>query len=137
MVHLLDLDNDIFSLLFALLNTPALCALASSSRQGFQLVTSALVKTIKLSRGPQQVLAFSEFTLKNFIYQFESAVYSLPPKDYLEGYRQDSDVDQSALFTRTLVEVFDGAVNLTHLAFDRCTDLIIGAEPRTADIICP
>lgn len=143
MVHLLDLDNDISSLLLPLLNTPALCALASSSWQGFHLAAPALVRTIKLYRGPQQVLAFCEFTLKHHLSShiisfsiFESATYSQPLNDYLRGYLRNSDTDESALFAFTLAEVLEGAVNLKHLAFHKCADLIIKSEQRIADIIC-
>ncbi|KAF8964669.1 hypothetical protein BDZ97DRAFT_1815007 [Flammula alnicola] len=143
MVHIFDLDSDIYSLLFALLNASSLRALASSSRKWFQLTAPALVRTVNLSCSPHQVLEFCNFSLKYRMCTHiisltlsASAVYSQPPKNYLKGYVRGSDIAETALFANALMEVLEGAVNLTHLAFEGCTDVLTENESHIADIIC-
>ncbi|KAF8964671.1 hypothetical protein BDZ97DRAFT_1815012 [Flammula alnicola] len=143
MVHVFDLDSDIYSLLFALLNASSLRALASSSRKWFQLTAPALVRTVKLSCSPHQVLEFCNFSLKYRLCPHiisltlsASAVYSQPPKNYIKGYVRSIDIAETALFANALAEVLEGAVNLTHLAFEDCTAVLIENESHIADIIC-
>ncbi|KDR81858.1 hypothetical protein GALMADRAFT_135253 [Galerina marginata CBS 339.88] len=143
MVSLLDLDDDISSTIFTLLNVYALRAMAGTSRTGFQLASRALVRTVKLSRNPEQVVAFCEFCLKHHlcphIIDFtlsQSAVYSQPPIDPTKGYQRDADTAESALFASALADVLDAAVNLAHLAFRNCTAVLIESEPRIPSIIC-
>ncbi|KAF8955394.1 hypothetical protein BDZ97DRAFT_1858208, partial [Flammula alnicola] len=143
MVHVSELDSDIYSLLFALLNASSLRALAFSSRKWFQLTVPELVRTVNLSRSPRQILEFCNFCLKYRLCPYiislnlsASAVYSQPPKNYLKGYVRGIDIAETALFADALVEVLEGAVNLTHLAFEDCTAVLIESESRIADIIC-
>ncbi|KAF8902260.1 hypothetical protein CPB84DRAFT_1776327 [Gymnopilus junonius] len=117
-LQLSDLGNDILPLIFCFLKTPDLRCI-----------------TLLSQKCPQQVLDFCNFSLKYNLCARITA-HPAPPVNFFKGYIRGNDVAQTELFAIPLTEVLTGATNLAHLAFQDCTDLIVGREPFIANIIC-
>ncbi|KAF8877731.1 hypothetical protein CPB84DRAFT_1794686, partial [Gymnopilus junonius] len=139
--NLFDLDNDSFLSI-------CLRAVSSLSRNGFRMISPALVRRVNLARSPQQVLDFCAFCLKHGlcprIISFsvsESAIQSHNPLNDLttnrnstpdsghQIYREDNSEVASAL-----TKVLKLSTNLAHLTFNNCTDLLLEGEPHIADL---
>ncbi|KAF8877733.1 hypothetical protein CPB84DRAFT_356286 [Gymnopilus junonius] len=142
-MHVFDLDYDSFCSICGLLSRSDLRALSSLSKNGFNMVVPALVRTVTLSRSPKQVLDFCNFALKHALCPsiisltvFESASYFEPPKKYIQGYIQGIDIPHADMFASALTEVLEKATNLAHLRFKGRVNALLESQPRIANIVC-
>ncbi|PPR03063.1 hypothetical protein CVT26_004561 [Gymnopilus dilepis] len=98
---LFELDPDSLSLIYDLLDSPALRALSNSSREGFERITPLLVRKVQVSRWA--VLPFCKFALK---YGLSSHIISLRFNLYT--------VTCSGYYDPNVIAVLDQASNLKH-----------------------
>ncbi|KAF8871734.1 hypothetical protein CPB84DRAFT_1800506 [Gymnopilus junonius] len=119
-MHVFDLDYDSFCSICGLLSRSDLRALSSLSKNGFNMVVPALVRTVTL-------LDFCNFALKHAL---------CPSIISLTGYIQGIDIPHADMFASALIEVLEKATNLAHLRFKGRVNALLESQPRIANIVC-